>query len=259
VAGTHDDSVRREFERQAATFTAAGWASSGLDWIVDQVRPASDEQVLDVAAGAGHLGRALAPHVAHVTALDLTPAVLKRGKTDADAAGQRNVLFEVGDAADLPYLDESFDVVVSRLAVHHFRDPRVQVAEMVRVCRPAGRIVLVDMIVGADAAAARDRLERLRDPSHVRTPTVEELCDMLDGAGASVVSRQTRENPLRADDWLDRTQAPDQARQEIEAALHADLSGRTITGMRPQLRGPELWFTHVWAAVTATPGRTGRA
>jgi len=253
VAGAHDETVRREFERQAATFTATGWASSGLDWIVGQVRPAADEQVLDVAAGAGHLGRALAPHVAHVTALDLTPAVLKRGKADADAAGQRNVLFEVGDAAHLLYLDESFDVVVSRLAVHHFADPTVQAAEMVRVCRPTGRIVVVDMIVSADAAASRDRLERLRDPSHVRTPTLEALRNLLDDAGASVITWQTRENALRMDDWLDRTQAPSSARQEIEAALRAEVAGRTITGMRPHLRGSELWFTHVWAAVTATP------
>jgi SAM-dependent methyltransferase len=257
MASAHDEIVRREFERQAATFTTTGWASRGLDWIVSQVRPGAEEQVLDVAAGAGHLGRALAAHAAHVTALDLTPAVLARGKSDADAAGQRNVVFEVGDAADLPYLDESFDVVVSRLAVHHFADPRVELAEMVRVCRRTGRIVLVDIVAEADSAAAQDRLERLRDPSHTRTCTAEELCDLLGGAGAAVTSRQTRDNPLWVDDWLDRAQAPGPARAEILAALRAELAGGPTTGMRPHLRGYELWITHLWAAVTATPGDQG--
>jgi 2-polyprenyl-3-methyl-5-hydroxy-6-metoxy-1,4-benzoquinol methylase len=83
----HNETVRREFARQAPTFTPGGWASSGVDWIVGLVGPDESEQVLDVAAGAGHLARALAPRTPHVTAVDLTPAVLERGKAEANAAG----------------------------------------------------------------------------------------------------------------------------------------------------------------------------
>ena len=142
MADPHPDVVRREFTRQAATFTTTGWAAAGLDWITEQAAPEPHHQVLEVAAGAAHLGRALARYAAHVTALDLTPAVLEQGKALADADGQRNLTFEVGDAARLPYLDGSFDLVVSRLAVHHFPDPAVPVAEMLRVCRPGGALHL---------------------------------------------------------------------------------------------------------------------
>jgi ubiquinone/menaquinone biosynthesis C-methylase UbiE len=251
MAGEHDETVRREFERQAPTFTAGGWASSGVDWIVALVEPEAGEQVLDVAAGAGHLGRALAFRTAHVTAVDLTPAVLERGKIEAEAAGQRNIVFEVGDAARLPYLDESFDVVVSRLSVHHFPDPAVPPAEMVRVCRRSGRVVLIDMITDPEHRTVRDHLEVLRDPSHTRTPTMRELRTLLTGAGASVVSQHTRDNPLRLNDWLERTSTPAPARTEIRAALRAELDGGPPTGLRPYVHDDELWFTHVWAAITA--------
>lgn len=206
-----------------------------------------------MAAGAAHLGLALAGRAAHVTALDLTAAVLEQGKLAAEAAGRRNLVFQVGDAANLPYLDESFDVVVSRLSVHHFVDPQTPVSEMVRVCRKAGRLVLVDMIALDDSASPRDRLERLRDPSHTRTRTLAGLCSLVENAGASVLSRQTRKNPLRLRDWLDRTQTPGPARAEIEAALRAELVAGPSTGLRPELRDGELWFTHEWAAIVATP------
>ncbi|HEU5473600.1 MAG TPA: class I SAM-dependent methyltransferase [Actinophytocola sp.] len=248
----HNEVVRREFTRQAATFTPTGWAASGVDWILEAIRPAADEHVLEVAAGAGHLGRALAGRAAHVTALDLTPAVLQQGKRAADDAGQRNIVFQLGDAARLPYLDGSFDIVASRLSVHHFADPHGPVAEMVRVCRPTGRVALVDL-VAVGPCRTRDRLERLRDPSHTRTHTLAELCALLDGAGATVLSKQTMDNPLRLTDWMDRTETPGPVRTEIEAALHAELSGGPETGLRPHLRDAELWFTHLWATILATP------
>lgn len=247
----HDETVRREFERQAPTFTAGGWASSGVDWIVGLVEPDASEQVLDVAAGAGHLGRALASRTAHVTAVDLTPAVLEKGKAEADSAGQRNIVFEVGDAARLPYLDESFDVVVSRLSVHHFAEPAVPLAEMVRVCRRSGRIALIDMVTDPEHRDVRDHLEILRDPSHTRTPTARELPALLTEAGASIVSQNTRDNPLRLDDWLARTATPAPARTEVRAAMLAELDGGPATGLRPYVDGGELWFTHVWSAVIA--------
>ena len=245
--------VRREFTRQAPTFTADGWAAAGLDWIIERVRPGADEHVLEVAAGAAHLGRALAPHVAHVPAMDMTPAVLEQGKARADADGLRHLLFEVGDAAHLPYLDASFDVVVCRLAVHHFPRPQVEVAEMLRVCRPSGRVVLVDMIADDATRDIRDELERMRDPSHTRTLTGNELSKLLGTVGGSVTTSQTRPNPLQLADWLDRTRTPQKARAGIITALETELDGGPSTGLRPHRRGGELWLTHEWVALTAVP------
>jgi SAM-dependent methyltransferase len=120
----HNARVREQFRLQAATFTDTGFAANNLDWIVAQLAPGADEHALDVACGAGHLGRALAPYVSHVSALDLTPEMLAQGDQLARRAGLRNISFAVGDATALPWLEAQFDLVVCRIALHQVADRR---------------------------------------------------------------------------------------------------------------------------------------
>ena len=95
--------------------------------------------------------------------------------------GITNVLLQEGDAAALPFLDESFDLVFCRFAVHHFTEPRRQLAEMARVCRAGGRVVISDL-VAPDAELRRtfDDLHRQLDPSHVRAVPADELVDLTE-------------------------------------------------------------------------------
>ncbi len=119
----HNTAVRTQFALQASTFTDTGFAARGLDWIVDEVNPSSADLMLDVAAGAAHLGRAFAPRVAHVSALDLTPEMLEQGKALAQAAGIRNIAFLRGDAVSLPWISGQFDLAACRLTLHQVADP----------------------------------------------------------------------------------------------------------------------------------------
>jgi SAM-dependent methyltransferase len=254
VTAAHNDAVREQFRRQAPTFTDDGWAVRGLEWIVERLRPGADEQGLDVAAGAGHLARALAPHMRHVTAVDLTPEMLEQGQRLAGAAGLRNVAFAVGDAAALPWLDGQFDLVVCRLAVHQVADPTAVVAEMVRMARPGGRVGITDMVAADDPAVAAEtnRLERLRDPSHGRTHTLDEIRSLLRAAGAEVADITARDNPLDLEDWMRRTGTPDADREEIRRRLLAEIDGGEPTGLRPARdREGTVTFVHTWATVVA--------
>jgi SAM-dependent methyltransferase len=252
----HDDAVREQFRLQAPTFTDRGFAARALDWIVDELTPSADEQVLDVAAGAAHLGRALAPHVAHVSALDLTPEMLAQGQRLADADGLRNVTFLLGNATALPWIDRQFDLVACRIALHQVADPAAVVREMVRVTRAGGRIGIIDITADGDPAVAAEtnRLERLRDPSHGRTLTVPEIHGLLSAAGAVVTRTTRRDNPLDVEDWMERTQTPAGTRTLIRERIGRELDGGEPTGLRPR-RAPDgtVSLTHVWAAVTATP------
>src|SRR3954470_12464213 len=173
----HDDLVRREFTKQAKTFEDPTYSFGDprlLRWIREHVPVQEGSLVLDVAAGTGHVARALAGDAAAVVAFDLTGEMLATGKAEADAAGVRNVVFERGDASALPHLDGSFDLVVSRFAVHHFAEPARQIGEMARVCRPGGRVAIVDLVtVDAGTAERHNELERLRDPSHTRALAAE--------------------------------------------------------------------------------------
>jgi 2-polyprenyl-3-methyl-5-hydroxy-6-metoxy-1,4-benzoquinol methylase len=249
----HDDAIREQFRLQAATWSDdRRFATAGLDWIVERLAPQPGDQVLDVAAGAGHIGRALAPHVRSVAAIDLTPEMLDQGQRLAAAEGLRNIAFQLGNATALPWLDGQFDLVACRFTVHQVADPGAVVREMVRVAR--GRIAIIDMIADDDPAVAAEtnRLERLRDPSHNRTHTLGELRDLLAGAGATVTGTAGRDNPLELEDWLERTQAPAAVRAEIRDRFAAELDGGAPTGLRP-VRGPDgtVSFIHTWAAVLA--------
>jgi len=183
----HSSLIRDQFTRQATPFsTAAPIADEGaLRMIVAAAEAGSDDTVLDVACGGGIVVCGFAPHIRHATGIDMTPAMLERARRLAAEKGLRNVSWRQGDVTHLPYPDASFTIVVTRFAVHHFPDPAVVFAEMVRVCAPGGRVVVVDTCASADPAKAAEfnRLELLRDPSHVRALALAELRDLYRAAG----------------------------------------------------------------------------
>jgi SAM-dependent methyltransferase len=99
------------------------------------------ERVLDVAAGNGNATLAAARRFANVTSTDYVPALLERGRRRADAEGFE-VTFEAADVEALPYPDANFDVVLSTFGVMFAPDHEQSAREMMRVCRPGGRIGL---------------------------------------------------------------------------------------------------------------------
>lgn len=101
-------------------------------------------RVLDVAAGNGNATLAAARRFASVTSTDYVPALLERGRRRADAEGLANVTFEVADAEALPYPDASFDVVLSTFGVMFAPNHQRAADELMRVCKPGGRIGLAN-------------------------------------------------------------------------------------------------------------------
>jgi ubiquinone/menaquinone biosynthesis C-methylase UbiE len=194
--------------------------------------------VLDVAAGTGVGARALAPDVRQVIALDATEAMLALGARETRAAGIENILFMRGDAAALPFLDDSFQTVLCRFALHHFPDPRGALSEMRRVLAPRGWLGLADLVVSEDAAVAerQNTIGRLADPAYAGALSASALQDTLVRLGFEVAGAETRATRQAVDAWLASTPAADAA--EIRARLEADLEGGEPTGLAPQ-RGPD--------------------
>ncbi len=254
---SHDDLIKEEFARQAPSFEDRQYSFGDprvLSWILANVPPDASELVLDVAGGTGHVARAYAERCLCATVLDLTAEMLAVGKREVDAAGVRNVVFQLGEADAMPFLPGSFDLVVSRFAVHHFDDPAAALAEMARVCRPGGRVAIFDMVV-AEPERAEDynRRERLRDPSHTRALSAEELRATMEGAGLEIGHFVERDQPLPLERWLAQTRPPDEVASQLRTELEAELSGGAATAMRPQRRDGELYFTQRWAIAMGRP------
>jgi ubiquinone/menaquinone biosynthesis C-methylase UbiE len=248
VTDGHSDAVVRAFTQQAAAFEDPEFNrlfTTDSEWLFERLPLDPGDLVLDVAAGTGHVARAIAPRVRAVVAVDATAAMLEAGRKEADL---RNLVFMRADAASLPFLDGSFDVVVSRFAVHHFEDPVVPLTEMRRVLRRGGRLAVADLVAHPDPAVAanQNRLERLRDGSHTRMLPLPELARLV---GAEDVESRDVERLL--DPWLAQTETSPEAAAEIRRALQEELRGGAPTGFRPRIAERELRFVHTMASVIA--------
>ena len=102
-----------------------------------------DEQVLDVACGSGNTAIAAARRFTVVTGVDYVPSLLERGRERAAAEGVK-IDFREGDAEALPFEDASFDVVLSSFGTMFAPDQRQAAAELLRTCRPGGRIAMTN-------------------------------------------------------------------------------------------------------------------
>lgn len=133
--------------RQQAMWASGDFAVIGTtlqivgELLCEGVDLRAGERVLDVAAGNGNATLAAARRFASVTSTDYVPALLERGRRRAEAEGLE-VTFEVADAEALPYPDASFDVVLSTFGVMFAPDHERAASELMRVCRPGGRIGL---------------------------------------------------------------------------------------------------------------------
>jgi 2-polyprenyl-3-methyl-5-hydroxy-6-metoxy-1,4-benzoquinol methylase len=208
VGDVYEDSIREEFTRQSVSFgtSAAMTSTQTLDTLIELAPEDEAASWVDVACGPGVVSRAMAGRVGSVSGIDLTPAMVEEAEKRARDEGVDNVGFAIGDATSLEFADAAFDGAITRLSLHHVPLPGRVVAEMARVVRPGGTVVLSDIVADCDrdASAWREEIERLRDPSHWACLTAERLGEIGATAGLLVEREEIVPVDIDFDDWLER-------------------------------------------------------
>lgn len=205
--------VVEQFGPAAAEYATFSYHAAGPDLapmlVAAELR--GSERVLDLGCGPGHTALLFAPHVEKVVALDPTEAMLVEARRLAGDRRIDNVRFDLGFAEAVPYPDAAFDRVVSRQSAHHWSDIRGAVREIARVLAPGGRFVLVDTFAPDDPPldAFLNRVELLRDSSHVRDYTVSEWRVMLAEGGLEMQEVERWGIPIEFDPWVRRSRTPE--------------------------------------------------
>jgi ubiquinone/menaquinone biosynthesis C-methylase UbiE len=186
----------------------------------DFVRPDGDERALDVGTGAGALALALAPLVREVVGLDPVPELIELAR----ARALPNTEFVVGDGTALPFPDGAFDLAGTFRTLHHVSQPQGVVAELSRVTRPDGRVLVVDQLAPADPAeaAALHDFETARDPSHARLLTDGELRELFAANHLSLLRNRQEVERRELSSYLDLAGAEGERRAAAEAVAAAD-------------------------------------
>ncbi|MDZ7840215.1 MAG: class I SAM-dependent methyltransferase [Gammaproteobacteria bacterium] len=219
----HDSLVRRQFGATAGNYRRSTSHARGrsLARLLELSAPQPCWQVLDVATGTGHTAAALASHVDVVIAGDMTPEMLQQAAIVHEEQALRNIYLVQEDARALAYRNNTFDMVVCRVAAHHFPDPDRFVAEGARVLKPGGCFALVDNIVPDDerTSAWINDFERRRDPSHARCLSVPEWRNLFTGNGLEWVHEEVHPKRFDFHDWMRRMNVPAETMQRMEHEL----------------------------------------
>jgi ubiquinone/menaquinone biosynthesis C-methylase UbiE len=215
--------VQEQFSRTAEQYVTSSSHAQGSDLslMLEWIAPSPDWIALDIATGGGHVARTLSPHVHHVVATDLTPAMLSAAAGHLREKGCRNVTYVVADAENLPFLSESFDLVTCRIAAHHFPNPQLFVRETARVLRPGGHFLLIDNVAPNTQKLSEfmNRFEKMRDNSHMKCASTEEWLKWMREAGFTEVKSRLRKKRYDFPEWVKRAAKSPEQMEEVERFL----------------------------------------
>ncbi|MEN1966938.1 class I SAM-dependent methyltransferase [Lentibacillus sp. N15] len=215
------DIVKQIFSKNKASYITSSTHANKQDLqeMINWLEPASEMNVLDIATGGGHVAKHLSPYVAKVTATDLTEAMLTN--TASHLQAYNNITFTVADAEDLPFENDTFDIVTCRIAAHHFPNPKAFLAEVARVLTPAGKFLLIDNVAPNEPTLDHfyNTFEKMRDPSHVRARSIAEWKNMFEHQPMRMIKQTSRKKTLPFQEWAKRTLATKAEVQHVENYL----------------------------------------
>lgn len=239
---THKQLIMDQFTRQAATFAQRHAHTDPLDRLLRASNVTASDTVLDLGCGPGIVSCAFAPVAHHVTGLDLAPAMLERAKARQAERALTNMTWLCGDVSTLPFADKSFSIVVTRYTFHHFLSPAAVLSEMVRVCRPGGRVIVADVTPEEEKLSAYDRFETLRDPSHAHALSLKQLKNLFTDAGLHNAEAAFYDLEMDFEDLMSGSFSNPQDAAEARQLLHDDV-GKNSIGVNAHLKDGKYFLS----------------
>jgi ubiquinone/menaquinone biosynthesis C-methylase UbiE len=246
----HNELIVDQFTRQAATFGQRHAHTDPLDRLLRASGVSANDTVLDLGCGPGLVSCAFASVAHHVTGLDLAPAMLERAKARQAEHSLNNLTWLCGDVSTLPFADNSFSIVVTRYTFHHFLSPAAVLAEMVRVCRPGGRVVVADVTPEEEQLAAYDHFETLRDPSHAHALSLNQLKSLFASANLRNVKTEFYGLEMDFEDLMSGSFPNPQDVAKVRQLLRDDL-GKNNIGLNAHLKDGKYIISFPTTIVTA--------
>ena len=239
------EDVRASFAPVAANYARATFHTSParLREIIELALPQAPDVVLDVATGTGNTALALAPHVRRVVGLDLTPEMLDEAQRVTAERRILNTDWVLGDACFLPFDDATFDLYTVRAAPHHFIDVDAFLNEALRVLKPGCCAALVDCAPPTAARELMHEVEVRRDPSHVRSLTVDEWVLRFEEAGFEIEVATPREFDWDYEDWMRNMAVAPALVAELAEVIESS-EGEARSQLRPERRDGKLWHAY---------------
>ncbi|GAB3793685.1 class I SAM-dependent methyltransferase [Virgibacillus kimchii] len=213
--------VKRVFSKNSEAYVSSSTHSDSKDLslLTEWLNPAADMIALDIATGGGHAAKHFASYVKRVVATDMTKEMLEN--TSQHLTGYANIDYIIADAEQLPFLDNTFDIVVCRIAAHHFPHPRRFIQEVSRVLKEKGNFLLIDNVAPPNALydSFINELEKIRDYSHVRSHNIEEWENLFYENNLEIKNQQKRRKILPYEEWINRTLRNEKKQRMVEKMM----------------------------------------
>jgi ubiquinone/menaquinone biosynthesis C-methylase UbiE len=252
---THKKNVKKEFSKQVKSLERAKFFTDKD--ILKKIKNASNLSekmtVLDAGCGPGIVTEALAPYVREIVAYDLTPEMVEATRIRCENAGIQNVRYHTGMIESLPFDDEYFDRIISRLVLHHLLEPTEAFREIYRVLKKKGRLILADIISSEEPEKEKlhNSLEVLRDPSHSRMLPESEMIKSLNNSGFDVSVEDAWIKEREFSEWIAITNSPERV-APLKTVMTALAKCRNNAGVNLRSDDETVYFDHKWILISAS-------
>jgi ubiquinone/menaquinone biosynthesis C-methylase UbiE len=238
----HQSEIIDQFSRQAIPFAKMPAHMDAMQLLIDMAEVTKEDNLLDVACGPGLVACAFAPHAAHVTGLDITAEMIEQARRRQQKQNLANIEWRIGDAQPLPFAEGAFSRVITRYSFHHFLNPTGALAEMIRVCRVGGRVLVADVATHPEHAEAFDRSEKMRDPSHTHALTTSEFAALFAQSGLGDICQSGYALEVDLDELIANSFPRPDDGPRLRQAIVEDI-GLNRIGFQPRLDGKRIFVT----------------